>query len=74
MRFLFRMALMAAVAIGITGAIDASLGSTTSTINTGNTLRKVAIYIFLICAALVLLQTIFLARAELSGMNSTFRI
>jgi len=66
MRFLFRMALMAAVAIGITGAIDASLGSTTSTINTGNTLRKVAIYIFLICAALVLLQTIFLARAELS--------
>ncbi|KAF8844809.1 hypothetical protein BDN67DRAFT_962245 [Paxillus ammoniavirescens] len=66
MRFLFRMALAAAVAIGITGAIDAGLGTTTSTINTGNTLRKVAIYIFLVCAALVLLQTIFLARAELS--------
>ncbi|KAF9246373.1 hypothetical protein BU15DRAFT_39833 [Melanogaster broomeanus] len=66
MRFLFRIALMAAVAIGITGAIDSSLGTTSSTIDTGNTLRKVAIFIFLVCAALVLLQTIFLARAELS--------
>ncbi|KIJ69143.1 hypothetical protein HYDPIDRAFT_79393 [Hydnomerulius pinastri MD-312] len=66
MRFLFRLALMAAVAIGITGAIDYSLGTTTKTINTGNTLRKVAIYIFLVCAALVLLQTLFLARAEMA--------
>ncbi|KAF9227746.1 hypothetical protein BS17DRAFT_799955 [Gyrodon lividus] len=66
MRFLFRMALAAAVAIGITGAIDYSLGTTSRTINTGNTLRKVAVYIFLVCAALVLLQTIFLARVELS--------
>ncbi|KAF8136516.1 hypothetical protein EV363DRAFT_1544125 [Boletus edulis] len=64
--FLFRIALSAAVAIGITGAIQSGLGTTTSTINTGNTLRKVAIYIFLVCTILVFLQTLFLARVELS--------
>ncbi|KAF8559721.1 hypothetical protein OG21DRAFT_1474073 [Imleria badia] len=64
--FLFRIALMAAVAIGITGAIQASTGSTQSAVNTGNTLRKVAIYIFLVCSILVFLQTFFLARVEFS--------
>ena len=69
LRFLFRMALVAAVSIGITGAVQSSLGTTTSTINTGDTLRKIAIYIFLVCAILVLLQTLFLARAEFSGLS-----
>ncbi|KAG9318629.1 hypothetical protein JVU11DRAFT_722 [Chiua virens] len=63
-RFLFRLALTAAVAIGITGAVYSSLGTTPSAINTGTTLREAAIYIFLICAILVLLQTYFLARVE----------
>ncbi|KAG6376291.1 hypothetical protein JVT61DRAFT_2269 [Boletus reticuloceps] len=66
LHFLFRIALAAAVALGITGAIQSGLGTTTSTINTGNTLRKVAIYIFLVCTILVFLQTLFLARVELS--------
>jgi hypothetical protein len=64
--FLFRITLMAAVSIGITGAIQSGLGTTTSTINTGNILRRVAIYIFLVCAILVFLQTFFLARVEFS--------
>ena len=59
---------MAAVALGITGAVESQTGTTLSTINTGNTLRKAAIYIFLVCTLLVFLQTFFLARIELSGM------
>lgn len=66
--FLFRIALMAAVALGITGAIQSGLGTTPSTVNTGNTLRKAAIYIFLVCSILVFLQILFLARVEFSGM------
>ncbi|KAH7918265.1 hypothetical protein BV22DRAFT_1134715 [Leucogyrophana mollusca] len=45
-RFLFRLCLMAAVAIGITGAVQSSSGGSTSSVNTGNTPRKVGIYIF----------------------------
>jgi hypothetical protein len=63
-RFLFRIALMAAVAVGITGAVQAATGSTQSTINTGNTLRKVATYIFLGLCILVAFQTILLVRSE----------
>lgn len=59
---LFRIALVAAVAIGITGAIQSATGSSESTINTGNTLRKVAIYIFLVLCILVAFQTILLVR------------
>ncbi|KAN0077145.1 hypothetical protein V8E55_011000 [Tylopilus felleus] len=66
--FLFRIALMAAVALGITGAVESQTGTTLSTINTGNTLRKAAIYIFLVCTLLVFLQTFFLARIELSEL------
>ncbi|KAH0830712.1 hypothetical protein J3R83DRAFT_2190 [Lanmaoa asiatica] len=65
-RPLFRIAMMAAVSVGITGAVQSSLGTATTTLQTGNTLRKVAIYIFLVCSILVLLQTILLARAEFS--------
>jgi hypothetical protein len=59
---IFRIALVAAVAIGITGAIQSATGSTESTVNTGNTLRKVAIYIFLVLCILVAFQTILLVR------------
>jgi len=69
-RFLFRLALSAAVSIGITGSIQALSGTQQSTIDTGNTLRRVALYIFLVCSALVLLQALFLARVESSGTRS----
>lgn len=69
LRIFFRFALMAAVAIGITGAIKSTNATTIATLNSGNTLRKVAIYIFLVCAVLVCLQTFILARVELSGMS-----
>ncbi|KIM55057.1 hypothetical protein SCLCIDRAFT_1221469 [Scleroderma citrinum Foug A] len=65
-RFLFRLALTAAVSIGITGSIQAISGTQQSTIDTGNTLRRVALYIFLVCSALVLLQALILARVESS--------
>jgi len=59
---LFRIALVAAVSIGITGAVQSATGSTQSTIDTGDTLRKVAIYIFLVLCILVAFQTILLVR------------
>lgn len=60
--FLFRIALAAAVSIGITGAVESATGSSQSTIDTGNTLRQVAIYIFLVLCILVAFQTILLVR------------
>ncbi|KAI6132005.1 hypothetical protein EDD16DRAFT_666959 [Pisolithus croceorrhizus] len=68
-RFLFRLALSAAVSTGITGSIQMLLGTQQSTISTGETLRKVAIYIFLVCTILVFLQAFILARVEFSGTN-----
>ena len=65
-RFLFRIILMAAVALGITGVVEAS---SAPSLSTGDTLRRVAIYIFLVCAFLVFVQTLILARAEFSGMS-----
>ncbi|KAH7911097.1 hypothetical protein BJ138DRAFT_1172727 [Hygrophoropsis aurantiaca] len=62
-RQLFRIALMAAVAVGITGAIQATSTSASSR-NTGDTLRKVAIYIFLVLCILVAFQTILLVRSQ----------
>ncbi|KAF9229007.1 hypothetical protein BS17DRAFT_763634 [Gyrodon lividus] len=63
-RPLFRIALAGAVAVGITGAIEAATGSTQKTIDLGNTLRKVSIYIFLVLCILVAFQTILLVRSE----------
>lgn len=63
-RPLFRICLTAAVAVGITGAVESLTGTKASTINLGNTLRKVSLWIFLILAALVAFQTILLMRAE----------
>ena len=70
---LFRIALVAAVSIGITGAVQSATGSTQSTINTGDTLRKVAIYIFLILCILVAYQTILLVRT-IASCQCPFRI
>ncbi|KAN0080363.1 hypothetical protein V8E55_009929 [Tylopilus felleus] len=42
--------------LGITVAVQSQTGSTT---NTSNTLRRAAIYIFLVCSLLVFLQTFF---------------
>jgi len=63
MAILFRIALTAAVTIGITGAVESAIGTTENTINTGNTLRKIATYIFLVLCVLVAFQTILLVRA-----------
>lgn len=65
-RPIFRLCLTAAVAVGITGAIEYATGTQQSTINTGTTLRKVSTWIFVILAALVAFQTILLMRAETS--------
>lgn len=58
--------LAAGVAIGITGLVEAATGSTQRTIDLGNTLRKISSYIFFVLCILVVLQTVFLVRAELT--------
>ncbi|EGN96331.1 hypothetical protein SERLA73DRAFT_186027 [Serpula lacrymans var. lacrymans S7.3] len=65
-RPLFRIVLMAAVAVGITGAIEAAQINSPSAMSTGSTLRKVAVYLFLILSILVAFQTVLLIRAESS--------
>ncbi|KAG6335030.1 hypothetical protein ID866_4056 [Astraeus odoratus] len=66
-RFIFRLALTTAVTLGITGSIQSLYGTQTSTISTGDTLRKVATFIFLGCTAVVLLLAFLLARVEAYG-------
>ncbi|KAL4073620.1 hypothetical protein V8B97DRAFT_1934953 [Scleroderma yunnanense] len=61
-RPLFRIVLSAAVAVGITGVIESSIGTTQHTVDLGNTLRKVAVYMFLILSVLVAFQTVVLVR------------
>lgn len=63
---IFRIALVAAVTLGITGAVESATGSSQSTVNTGNILRKASIYIFFILCILVALQTVCLVRAMAS--------
>ncbi|KAH7924096.1 hypothetical protein BV22DRAFT_1130132 [Leucogyrophana mollusca] len=70
-RQLFRIALMAAVAVGITGAIEATSSSASSR-STGTTLRKVAIYIFLVLCILVAFQTILLVRS--GSMYGSYKV
>jgi hypothetical protein len=62
--------LAAAVAVGITGAIEATTDSTQNTINLANTLRKVSISIFPVLCILVAFQTILLVCAEVSCQYS----
>lgn len=67
-RRLVRVALLAAVALGITAG--STMGSQQqSTLNTGRTLRKASIYIFLAIAACLVLVTGHLAASELPGMK-----
>jgi hypothetical protein len=60
-RHLIRIALVAAVALGITGATEYS-SSNLSSQNTGNTLRKASAIIFLVVTALLAVHTLFLVR------------
>lgn len=61
-RPIFRIMLAAAVGVGITGVIESAVGTTQHTVDIGNTLRKVALYMFLILCILVAFQTIILVR------------
>jgi protein-S-isoprenylcysteine O-methyltransferase Ste14 len=66
---LIRLALVAAVSLSITGSVQANTGSQQSTINTGKHLKTIAIIIFLVVAALLVVQTVFALLAE-SGRSS----
>jgi cytochrome b561 len=63
-RVLIRIALIAAVSLSITGAVQASTGSTQKTIDLGKHLKMIAIAIFLVVAALLVVHTIFSISAE----------
>lgn len=65
-RMIFRLLLTAAVSIGITGVIEAAVGTTQHTVDVGDTLRRVSLYMFLILCILVAFQAVLLARAEAS--------
>ncbi|KAG9315664.1 hypothetical protein JVU11DRAFT_3310 [Chiua virens] len=60
---LFRIALVGAVTLGITGAVYSALGTTTSSRNTGDALRTAATIVFLVLCILVAFQTVLLVRA-----------
>jgi len=65
-RHLIRLALAAAVALGITGANFYS-STTQSHRDLGNTLRRVSAIIFLVVTALLAVHTLFLIRSGSSG-------
>lgn len=71
-RHLIRLALMAAVAIGITGATEIN-SSALSTQKQGNTLRKVSAIIFLVVTALLAVHTLFLIRHGGIGIRGSHR-
>jgi hypothetical protein len=63
-RHLIRLALIAAVTLSITGAVQANTGSKESTINTGKHLKTIAVVIFMLVAALLVFHTMFSIGAE----------
>jgi len=63
-RHLIRLALVAAVALSITGSVQANTSSQQSTINTGKHLKTISIIIFLVVAGLLVVQTVFATLAE----------
>lgn len=65
-RGLFRLGLIVAVALGITGTSEENLSHNNDNVNTGTSLRKASIYIFLVLTVLLVLQTLVLVREELS--------
>ena len=62
-RRIIRLALMAAVAVGITGSTFIS-STKSSDISLSKTLRKVSAIIFLVVTALLAIHTAFLVRQE----------
>jgi len=67
-RHLIRIALTAAVAVGITGSTYIS-SSKPSDISLSNTLRKVSAIIFLVVTALLAIHTLFLVREEHTALR-----
>ncbi|EPQ54636.1 hypothetical protein GLOTRDRAFT_106294 [Gloeophyllum trabeum ATCC 11539] len=67
-RHLIRLTLTVAIALGITGAIRMTSGDA-SKMATGETMRRVSTYIFLVVTILLALRTMFLA-LEQSGVSS----
>jgi len=63
-RHLIRLALVAAVALSITGAVQANTGTTQKTINLGKQLKTAGIATFLAVAALLVVHTVFSISAE----------
>jgi hypothetical protein len=67
-RHLIRLALMAAVVVGIIGATNSS-SSKPSDISLSHTLRKVSVIIFLVVTALLAVHTVFLVREEHAALQ-----
>ena len=63
-RMLIRLALIAAVSLSITGAVQANTGSTQKTITLGKHLKTVGVVIFLVVAGLLVVHTLFSIVAE----------
>lgn len=62
-RRVVRIFLLVAVGLGISAATDL-FSTKQSEVNTGKTLREASVYMFLVVACLVALQTVLLIRAE----------
>lgn len=63
-RFLIRLALIAAVSLAITGAVQSGVGTEQKTIDLGKHLKTIAVAIFLVVAALLVVHTLFSMTAE----------
>jgi len=68
-RLLIRLALMAGVSLAITGAIQAGVGTKQKIFDLGKHLKTIAIVIFLVIAALLVVHTIFSISAEARKMS-----
>lgn len=65
-RILIRLALIIAVSLSITGAVQANTGSTQKTINQGKRLKTIGVVIFLVIASLLAVHSLFSIVAESS--------
>jgi len=63
-RVLIRLALVAAVSLSITGAVQANTGSTQKTVTHGKHLKTVGVVIYLVVAGLLIVHTLFSIIAE----------
>jgi hypothetical protein len=69
-RHLIRLALMAAVGVGIAGATLYN-SKKASDLSLSNTLRKVSAIIFLVVTALLALHTVFVIREERAALSES---